>query len=374
MLKMLLGWLFLFVHYVVDDKGGGAGAAGAGDAGAGAAAAGSGAAAAGAGGGEGAAAGAGVAAGAGDGKGAAAGGAAAGDGKGAAGAGAGAGDGKAAGDGKPAWPDTWREIYAKGDAKKAERLGRYASPEAAIDALFSVQNRIGAGELRSVLPKDADEAALKAWRSENWIPESADKYELKLREGLVIGEADKPYVQAFLAKGHTKNMTADQASAVVESYYDILTQQAEQQADSDKKAATDAIAALGAEWGTEYKGNMNLVHGLLEAAPPGVKDVILAGRGPDGRPLMANADFIRTLNAWAREINPVSTVVPNAGANIGTAIDDELKGIEAKMRDRSSEYWKGPMVEKNGRKDTEMAHRYGELLAAKERLGAKKAA
>jgi hypothetical protein len=160
----------------------------------------------------------------------------------------------------------------------------------------------------------------------------------------------------------------------VEAYYDILNQQAEQRATGDKAAATEAINALAAEWGVEYKGNMNLVHGLLETAPPGVKDVVLGGRGPDGKPLMADANFIRALNGWAREINPVTTVVPNAGANIGTAIEDEIKGIEKQMADRSGPYYKGPMVEKNGRRDTEMAHRYHELLSAKERLGQKKAA
>lgn len=275
--------------------------------------------------------------------------------------------------GDPKWPDTWRDLYAKGDAKKSERLTRYASPEAVFDSLLTLQGRIGAGELRSALPKDANEEQVKTWRVENGIPEAPEKYEIKLRDGLVIGEQDKPYVADFLKKGHGLHMNNAQASGIVEAYYDTLTKQAEVRADEDKKAATEAINALAAEWGGEYKGNMNMVYGLLDTAPAGVKDAILAGRGADGRPLMANPDFIRTINAWSREINPVTTLVPNAGANVGSAIDDEIKGIEKKMADKGSEYWKGPLLEKNGRKDTEMAHRYNELLGAKERLGKKAA-
>lgn len=271
------------------------------------------------------------------------------------------------------WPDNWRDLYAAGDDKKSQRLARYGSPAAVIDSLLTLQQRIGAGELRSTLPKDADAATLKAWREEQGIPEEPAKYALKLKDGLVIGEDDKPYIEAFLKRAHPAHITNAQASTFVEAYYEIIEQQAAERAADDTKAAQDAINALAAEWGGEYKPNMNMVHGLLDAAPPGVKDMVLAGRGPDGKPLMASAEFIRWMNGMSREINPVTTVVPNAGANIGTAIDDEIKAIEKQMADRQGPYYKGPIVNKEGREDTVMAHRYTELLDARERVKKKAA-
>src|SRR3972149_123122 len=61
----------------------------------------------------------------------------------------------------------WRQDYvtsvkavvkdpAAFDEKKVlGRLERYASPSAALDALFQLQDRISRGEMRSALPKDA---------------------------------------------------------------------------------------------------------------------------------------------------------------------------------------------------------------------------
>ena len=54
-----------------------------------------------------------------------------------------------------AWGEDWRDKVAKGDAKKLSRLGRYASPEAVVDALIAAQNRISSGDLKPTLKKDA---------------------------------------------------------------------------------------------------------------------------------------------------------------------------------------------------------------------------
>lgn len=274
---------------------------------------------------------------------------------------------------KGGWPETWRLDAAGGDEKIAKRLERYATPKEVANALLSVQTRIGAGELRSMLPKDADAATVTAWRAENGIPETHDKYDLKLPDGLVVGAEDKPYIDKFLAKVHGTHVTNQQASAFVDAYYDIVATQAEERAQADKKVAQETHDALVASWGTEYRANMNMIHGLLDAAPSGVKDKILTGRGPDDAPLMADKAVIEWLNGLAREINPVTTVVANAGGNVATAIEDEIAAIEKDMRDRNGQYYKGPVETKNGRTDTKMALRYNELLGHRERLKAKAA-
>lgn len=315
-----------------DDKSG-AGGAGAGAAGAGAAG----------GAGEGGAAGAGEA-----GKGGA------GD-QGAAGK---AGDGDAGKGAQPTWPDDWRQRYAADDVKKMERLSRYASPAAAFDALLSLQSKIGAGELRSNLPKNATPEQITAWRADNGIPETPDKYDLA--EVAVVAE-DKPMIDAFLTQLHKANAPAGVAKEAVKWYYEETARRTEQIREKDLAASTACEDALRAEWGGEYRANMNMTEGLLETMPQAVRDLFKTGRLGDGSPLMANPAVRKALTAWAREINPVTTVVPNAGANIGSAIDDEITKIEKLMAHPESEYWKGPGSEK-------MQARYRELVGAKERL------
>lgn len=266
-------------------------------------------------------------------------------------------------DDAPIWREDWRTQIAGTDETIAKKLARYSSPKDVANALLSVQNRISAGELRSALPKNATEDQVKAWRQENGIPEAPDKYELKLADGLVVGDDDKPLIDNLLKSMHNVNAPSVIASEVVNFYY--ATKEAEEAArhQKDADAARAASDALHAEWGAEFRPNMNMVDGLLDTAPAGVKDLIKFGRLSDGTPIMANPDAIRWLNNMAREINPVTTVVPNAGANVSGAIDDEIKKIETTMRTDRKAY----------NADEKMQARYRDLLNARERANKKAA-
>lgn len=268
---------------------------------------------------------------------------------------------------QPFWRDNWREAYAKGqdgkvDQKKLERLQRYATPAAMFDALFGVQQKISAGELRSTLPKNATEEQIKAWRAENGIPEAPEKYELKLKDGLTIGEADKPLVDGFLKVAHAAGLSNQAASQTVEWYYDMQERQAEEREAKDKEIQQASTDKLRTEWGQEYRANINGIHALLDTAPAGVKEGFLAGRLADGTPIGSSVEILSWLDSLRRQINPVSTVVPGASAqNIGSAIEDEIASIEKVMRENRSAY----------NADEKMQARLRELYGARERLGSK---
>src|SRR3990167_2002215 len=309
-------------------------------------------------GGDGAAGGAGAAGGdggdGGAGSGGASGGAGGSSGAGAAGKasqGAGGDGGAAGGDGGGAqtWPEDWRNRYAGEDVKKMERLSRYASPAAAFDALLSLQSKIGAGGLRSKLPDNATKEQITAWRNENGIPESPDKYDLA---DVKVAAEDKAMVDGFLAKLHGANAPAAVAKEAIAWYYDEAERRTEERLEKDKQVATASEDALRAEWGGEYRTNVNMVNGLLETVPADVRDLFKSGRMGDGTPIMSSPSVLKALAGWARQINPVTTVVPNAGANIGSAIEDEIKAIETTMK----------TVRKAYNEDDKMQSRYRELL------------
>ena len=239
----------------------------------------------------------------------------------------------------PYGDDPWRGIatdYATKDGQVDEkvltRVKRYATPQDALNAHFALQNRISSGEFRSVLPKDANDEQIKTWRAENGIPEAPDKYELKLKDGLVVGEEDKPIIEGFLKNAHGANLTASQASAAVDWYYDEVERQTAARAEQDKKLAATAQDALRAAWGSEYRANENLVMGLLDSAPAGVKDQLLHGRLADGTPIMSHPTTVMWLRQLAGEINPVTALIPGAAGNVTGAIEDEIKQIETWMK------------------------------------------
>lgn len=262
---------------------------------------------------------------------------------------------------KATWPENWRQSYAKGDDKKLKHLERYASPEAALDAMIAAQNRIRSGELATKLPENPTPEQVAQWRQENGIPESPDKYDLKFDSGLVIGDVDKPFIDDFLKSAHENNMSPSHVKAAIEWWHQNREKQVEARYEADQRATQEAEDTLRAEWGQEYRTNVNRVKALLEQAPEGVKDKISNARLEDGTPLASDPDTLRFLVGLARDLNPVSSLVPGAGVNVKSAIDDELKTLETKMGNKNSDYWKGPFADKN-------QQRYRELMDAKMRM------
>jgi len=245
------------------------------------------------------------------------------------------------------WPDDWREKASAGDEKKLKRLERYASPQAALDALLSAQDRIRSGELKEPLKADATEAEIKAWRADNGIPETPDGYDLTLSDGLVIGEADKPIVGDFLKAAHSKNMTPEHVKSTLDWYYGELQRQEDQQSSADNKYKEDGEESLREEYGQDYRRNISHAYAFLDQAPAGIKEQITGARGANGLPLMANPDVMRWLVNTAREINPIHSVVPGSGDNAVQAIETEMANLKKMMGDHESAYWKGPSAKQN---------------------------
>ncbi len=260
------------------------------------------------------------------------------------------------------WPEDWRTNLSGGDEKLLKRLERYQSPGDITKALIGLQTKISAGEMRSILPKNATQEQINAWREENGIPASPDKYDLKLDKGLVIGETDQPVIDNILKAVHEKNGSHEIATGMAQLYFKLKEDSEVAQQELDRTAAQKAEDALRTEWGSEFRPNLNAIDNLFAMAPAELKDLIKFGRLADGSPIMANAGAIKWLNQLAREINPATTLIPNAGANLSGAIDDEIKKIETDMGAP-----KGTKEYKAYWEDDKRQARYRDLLNARDK-------
>lgn len=255
-----------------------------------------------------------------------------------------------------AWRQDWREAWAKGDEKKLSRLSRYASPEAAFDAMVAAQNRIASGELKSALPKDATAEQVAQWRADNGIPEAPEKYDLTFDTGLVIGEADKPVIDAYLKAAHGANMTPAQVKESVKWFYEEQARQAEAVHTATKEAKKATEDALRAEWGQDYRGTRNSIEALLDLKGPmdaQLREKVIGA-------VDTSPEFARFMAALALEINPATTLVPGASGNIVETMQSEMAEIQKLMGDRNSDYWKGPKADA-------MQKRYRALVEASEK-------
>ena len=239
-----------------------------------------------------------------------------------------------------------RARIAKDNPKLEKRLARYSSIDSVVDALVEAQTKLSSGALKSALPKEATPEQLTAWREENGIPATPEDYDLTLPEGLVIGEADKPVVDQFVKVAHGMNLTPEQNKTAVSWYLNHQEQLAEEQSVKDLDARDVGEETLREVWGTETRLNKSLINNLINTAPEGVPEQLLGARLADGTPLGSHAGTLRWLADLSRQINPMATVVPGAGTNAAQAIETELDGIKALMKDHNSAYWKGDKADR----------------------------
>lgn len=261
------------------------------------------------------------------------------------------------------WPTNWRDTVSKADEKKLATLQRYASPEKALEALFSAQERIRSGELKPVLKKDASADELNEWRTAHGIPVTADKYDLG--KDFKLDESDQETASELFKAAHESNQTPDQIKSTLKALKALQDKSVADMIASDKLKQQQSEDTLRAEWGPEFRLNINLAHSLLDgAATPGLKAKFLDARLPDGTLVGSSPEMLGLLVQLSRIQNPTGVVVPGSEANPMQGVESEIEKIEKTMRENRTAY----------NKDEKMQSRYRDLLGAREKLAPRKAA
>jgi hypothetical protein len=256
------------------------------------------------------------------------------------------------------WPEKWREELAGGEEKEAERLKRFQAPGDIYKSYRALEQKISSGELKpnAPFPEKGTDAEKNAWRQAQGIPESPEKYEVKLPDGLVIGEADKPFVEAFLKDAHAAHMPPAAANAAITSYFKMQEQRIAQAKEGWDETLKSTEDALRNEWGQDYRKNIGHLEAHLadSIGDEGLRTKVLNG-------IKSDPGFAKYMMAMVLQVDPVGTVVTGDGQTQLQAITDEVAGLKKLMGDQNSEYWKGPKAAAN-------QARYRELVAAQDKL------
>jgi len=239
------------------------------------------------------------------------------------------------------WPDKWREMLAGNDEKMLNALKVIGSPTDLGKSWRSAQVMISSGELKKAnkLTADATPEQVAAWRKENGIPETPDKYDLS---GVEIAEEHKGIVGEWTKAMHAANATPEQVKAGLKAYYDMVGQQETVLAENNQKALQEVEEALRAEYGGEYRTNINLFKGMIQALPDNIGQRLLEATMPDGVKFVNSPQVMQWLVGMARQSNPVGALLPAAGVATLADAEKELASYKQKMGDRFSDYWSGP--------------------------------
>jgi hypothetical protein len=258
------------------------------------------------------------------------------------------------------WPADWREKLAGEDRRALEQLKRHGSPADLWKKARALEQKLSSGEYRRDLPKAATPEQLAAWRIERGVPETPDGYRIELPDGVVLGEADKPVVDAFTAAMHGKNWDNAKVNEALGWYYGEQERQLAVRAEKDAEYKQEVEAELRADFGAEFTPNLNAVKNLLASMPEGAADNFLAGRLADGRRIGDSPGVIKWLAKISRKLNPTATLIPAGSGRGGKGAADRIAEIEKLMGDHTSAYWRGPQA-------APMQQEYRDLVEARDR-------
>lgn len=262
------------------------------------------------------------------------------------------------------WPDDWRAKFAGEDAKALKRLERFGSPTDLFKSFRELEGKLSSGQLKAKVEapgKDATPEEIAAFRKEQGIPESPDKYDTSLGDGFVWADADKPFLEDYTKYAHERNMTPAQVKENLAWYAASQQRALEAQAEADTNFRINAEEELRKEWGPDFRRNMNSVYQLFTDMPSEAKEGLFSARTPDGKLIGDHPAYMQFFANLARELNPAATILPAGGANPMQGIEGRMKELESMMGNRASEYWRGP-------KSEAMQQEYRDLLTAQEKL------
>ncbi len=156
-------------------------------------------------------------------------------------------------------PD-WRAQAAGEDKDLKKLVGRYGSINGMARALMEAKRTIskGASAYSDTLPDDATDEQKAEWRKARGVPDSPDKYDLKL-EGFEWGEADQKDVQSFAERMHAKHVPAGVVKEALQHFADVQTARAQEQAVAASQYRDQTIKALKQEMGRDFERNVKLM-------------------------------------------------------------------------------------------------------------------
>lgn len=198
---------------------------------------------------------------------------------------------------KSALPDDWRELGAGGDEDALKLLKRYGSLNGVVKALVEKDKLIRSGKIRRDQPDPKDEKAMAEWRKEQGIPDDPSGYKLPDTVIKRMTDEDKPMLASFTDFAHKKGAPQAVVDIASEWYFEAAEAAEADRIAADTEAEEAAETALRKDWAHgEYKANMTLGKRYLESVP-GVGTAWSEFRGPDGRRLGDNPEFIQ----WASD-------------------------------------------------------------------------
>jgi hypothetical protein len=265
-------------------------------------------------------------------------------------------------------PETWRNdlvgmLPAEAQSSGKNVFDRVPSLNVLANNYFEAQQQLRKGlppDDVPYLPKNATPEQVAEYRRKVDVPETADKYEVALDAGLVLGDNDRAMFAPVFNILHAANVPTSVVSALVNEYMKLDQQAVSQVKLQDDRDAQEATLALKRSWGVDFERNKGLVEMFFVDMPKEAREAFMGARMADGKAVFNNPQVLQFFVGKQREVNPLATVVAAAGGDGAKQLHEEIAALEARMG--SAEWYK----------DEPAQARYRELVTAREQLATRK--
>ncbi len=178
----------------------------------------------------------------------------------------------------------WQDDFAGDDEKFKSTSERDKTPADFAAAWREQRATISDGKYSKPPAEGATEDDIKAFREANSIPMEAAGYMENLPDGMVVGDEDREIMGDFMGALHSVNAPPEIAHVAIGWYNKFAEEQQDEIAETDSVHHQETEDSLRAEWGSDYRANINLVGSLLETTfGVEAKEQLLNGRFADGR-------------------------------------------------------------------------------------------
>ena len=255
------------------------------------------------------------------------------------------------------YAEDWREHMAKhasaGDQRAYERelarLQRFTSPELVYASTRSLENTFNQGGMIKLPGEDASEEEVAEYNKAMGVPDEADGYLdiVQMEEGLQIGEADVPNLNAFLDEAHANGIPPGHVESMLNWYFRTQADMAADIENMDDTFRSESDQALREEFGTKYSrlpNAIDMVYSMFSAGggdasnPDSLAHRMAGARFPDGRLVSADADFRRMMVSIADDVKPGMTQVDDYGDD-GRGLDTRLAELAEMRKTDKKQYY-----------------------------------
>ena len=237
------------------------------------------------------------------------------------------------------WPDQWREQLSGGDEKLLKQLNEFTDPSGIYKSYRANLAKISSGEYKRVLPDNASAEEIAAYRKSHGIPEKVDDYKLDTSKlGEELDDGITSFVDTIRQTAYDLNLSPDKAQKILDAAISNRQAAIDSMAESDEADRVKGEDELRNMYGNEYRVNMNLKSALLDGESPEFKEAFENARLPDGT-LFKNSPKVQDMMVrLARQINPVSAIMPQ-GASDPNTINDEIARLRALKNSDPKKYY-----------------------------------